>query len=326
MPRRARLAAVAGTAVLAALSWRCGDTSGPARAPDPFEAGAATITAADLARWIGVLADDSMRGRGTPSVQIEVAAATIAQHLYQAGLQPLFGTDWIQTWPVPKSTTGETAPNVGAWRRGSDPAAAGEYILYVAHMDHLGIRSPVNGDSIYNGADDNASGTSAVLEIAEAVAALDSAPRRSVIVLLVSGEEHGLWGSKAFVGAPPVPLQSIVAVFNLDMVSRNRSDSLGVAGMDMSTLGNAVAIAAAQHPEEGYRVYDGPGGISDHLPFGGQGIPWLLFFTGLHGDYHQPSDEPSHSDPDQAARVARLAFRTGMIVANAIGRPVLSTP
>ena len=316
----ARLAALAGAAALAALSWRCGDAGGPVP-PDPVEIAAATITAADMGRWIGALADDSMRGRQTPSVEIEQAADAIAQHLYAAGLQPLFGTQWKQYYPVPKSTTGEFAPNVGAWRQGRDPAVRDQYVLYVAHMDHIGIGMPVDGDSIYNGADDNASGTSAVLEIAEAVGALDSAPRRSVIVLLVSGEEHGFWGSKAFVGSPPVPLSGIVAVFNLDMVSRNHPDSMPVAGMDMTTLGDAVAAAAAAHPEDHLAVRDGPGGLSDHLPFGSEGIPWLLFFSGLHGDYHRPSDEPSHSDPDKAARVARLAFRTGMLVANADARP-----
>lgn len=320
----ARLAALAGAAALAALSWRCGDAGGPA-SPDPVEVAAATITAADVGTWIAALADDSMRGRQTPSPEIERAAATIARHFAAAGLRPLFGLSWTQDYPVPKSATGELAPNVGAWREGRDTQVRDEYVLYVAHMDHVGVGTPVGGDSIYNGADDNASGTSALLEIAEALAALDPAPRRSMIVLLVSGEEHGFWGSQYFVNTPPVPIGSIVAVFNLDMVSRNQPDTMRVAGMSVSTLGDAVAAAAAAHPEDHLAVRDGPDGLSDHIPFAAEGVPWLLFFAGLHADYHRPSDEPPNSDPDKAARVARLAFRTGVAVANAPGRPVPRT-
>jgi len=287
---------------------------------------AATITPADVGRWIGALADDSMRGRQTPSPQLDKVASAASRAFQTAGLRTLFGADWVQAYPVPKSATGEVAPNVAGWREGREPGYRDEYVVFVAHMDHVGVGAPVNGDSIYNGADDNASGSSAVLEIAQALGALDPAPRRSVIVLLVSGEEHGFWGSKAFVADPPVPLDHVVAVFNLDMVSRNSPDTMPVAGMDLSTLGDAVARAAASHPEDHLAVYDGPGGLSDHIPFSGVGIPWLLFFNGLHGDYHRPSDEPSHSDPDKAARVARLAFRTGMLVADAVDRPRLRVP
>jgi len=322
--RPVRLAALAGAAALAALTWRCADAGGPAL-PEPVETAAATISADDMARWIGVLANDSMRGRQTPSIEIEQVADAAAQAFHAFGLRPLFGTQWKQYYLVPK-TTDMYAPNVAGWREGGDPAVRDQYVLYVAHMDHLGIGMPVAGDSIYNGADDNASGSSAVLEIAQALGALDPAPHRSVIVLLVSGEEHGFWGSKAFVAAPPVPLDHIVAVFNLDMVSRNSPDTMPVAGMDLTTLGDAVARAAAAHPEDHLVVFDGPGGLSDHIPFSGQGIPWLLFFSGLHGDYHRPSDEPSRTDPDKAARVARLAFRTGMLVADAPERPLPRAP
>jgi hypothetical protein len=316
--RAARLLAVTGAAALAVLSWRCGDTGGPSS--DGVEAAAVTITAADVARWIGALADDSMRGRQTPSPEIDGAARVIQDHFTRLGLDPLFGYAYQQFYSIPKASA-ELAPNVGAMRRGRDPALRGQYVLYVAHMDHLGVSAAGGGDSIFNGADDNASGTSAVIEIAEALAALDSSPRRSVAVLLVSGEEHGFWGSIAFVDAPPMALGTVVAVLNLDMVSRNHADSVGVAGLDLSTLGDVVRDAAGAHPEDHLAVTWSAGGLSDQVPFDVHGIPWLLFHAGLHANYHTPSDEPALCDADKAARVARLAFRTGMAVANAAARP-----
>jgi len=320
--RPTRLVALAGAAALAALSWRCADAGGPVP-PDPVEIAAATITAADMAGWIGALADDSMLGRQTPSVGLAWTALTAQRAFDSAGLDPLFGSSFEQDYPVPKSVPAEVAPNIGAWRPGSDAALRNEYVLFVAHMDHIGTGTPVNGDTIYNGADDNASGTSSVLEIAGALGALTTAPRRSVIVLLVSGEEHGFWGSRYFVNVPPVPLGGIVAVINLDMVSRNNPDSMLVTGMDLSSMGDAVRAAAVAHPEDHLSLRAGPNGLSDHIPFAEQGRPWLLFFAGLHADYHKPSDEPSQSDPDKAARVARLAFRTGVAIANALSPPVL---
>ena len=318
-----RLTALAGVAALAALSWRCGDAGGPAPVDSAVETAAATITAADMASWIGALAHDSMAGRQTPSAGLDWAAYSARLAFARAGLDPLFGSSYEQYYPLPKGPAGEVAPNVGAWRQGRDGILRNEYVLYVAHMDHVGVGLPVNGDSIYNGADDNASGSSAVLEIAAALGALEEAPRRSVIVLLVSGEEHGFWGSRHFVNFPAVPLDRIVAVINLDMVSRNHPDTMTVSGLEVSSMGDVVLAAAAAHPEDHLHVRRGSAGLSDQIPFAERGIPWLLFFAGLHSDYHRPSDEPAHSDPDKAARAARLAFRTGMMVANAHAAPLL---
>ena len=126
-----------------------------------------------------------------------------------------------------------TAPNVVAVIEGSDPALRGEYVVVSGHMDHVGIGLPdENGDSIYNGADDNASGTTAVIEIAEAVASLPTAPRRSMMFLLVSGEEKGLWGSEYFAGNSPVPVDRIVADLNHysnNLASWHDNDSIRLA-------------------------------------------------------------------------------------------------
>jgi hypothetical protein len=127
------------------------------------------------------------------------------------------------------------APNVVAVLRGSDPVLRSEYVVLSAHMDHVGVGTPVNGDSIYNGADDDASGTAALVEIAEAMASLPVRPRRSVIFLNVSGEEKGLLGSRWYSDHPTVPLQQIVANVNIDMISRNSPDTVVVIGKDYST-------------------------------------------------------------------------------------------
>jgi len=170
-------------------------------------------------------------------------------------------------------TRASTAPNVIGVLPGSDPAVRAEHVVVTAHMDHLGVGRPVNGDSIFNGADDNASGTAAVLEIAQAFTRLDARPRRSLIFLAVSGEEEGLWGSGWYVAHPAAPLAQTVADFDMDMISRGWRDSVSVIGLDFSTLGetirrvgraNAALVAqpVIDHwPEQNFLVR------SDHINF-----------------------------------------------------------
>ena len=220
-----------------------------------------------------------------------------------------------------------TAPNVVAVLRGSDPVLRNEYVVLSAHMDHVGVGAPVNGDSIYNGADDDASGTAALVEIAEAMASLPVRPRRSVIFLNVSGEEKGLLGSRWYSDHPTVPLQQIVANVNIDMISRNSPDTVVVIGKDYSTLGQVVNAVGARHPELRLTASDDilPEERfffrSDHFNFARKEIPAIFFFTGVHEDYHRPSDSVDKIDSDKAMRVTRLIFHTVMAIANADGRP-----
>jgi hypothetical protein len=136
-----------------------------------------------------------------------------------------------------------TAPNTVGILEGSDPRLKNEYLVYSAHMDHVGIAGqsagcrPLGADSICNGADDDASGTVAVIEAAEAFAHLKTRPKRSIIFLTVSGEEHGLWGSEYFAAHPPVPVSGLVANLNLDMVGRNWRDTIVAIGKEHSDLG-----------------------------------------------------------------------------------------
>jgi hypothetical protein len=215
------------------------------------------------------------------------------------------------------------APNVIGILRGGDRELRDEYVLVSAHMDHLGIGVPVDGDSIYNGADDNASGTAAVLEVAEAVAALEERPRRSLIFLTVSGEERGLLGSSWFVEHPPIPLEQIVADINVDMVGRNWEDTIAVVGKAYSSLGATIDSVAAAHPELGLAVVDDQWPAqgfffrSDHYNFARKGIPAVFFFNGVHEDYHRPSDEIDKISFGKAARISRLVLESVLAIANA---------
>jgi hypothetical protein len=227
-----------------------------------------------------------------------------------------------------------TAPNVIGILEGSDPRLRGEYVLFTAHMDHLGVASPRNpacrargGDSICNGADDDASGTAAVLACAQAFAQLMPPPRRSLVFLTVSGEEKGLWGSTYFTEHPTVPLAAVVADLNSDMIGRNWRDTIAAIGKEQSDLGTTLDRVAAAHPE----LHMTPIGDiwptehfytrSDHYNFARHGIPILFFFNGTHADYHEVSDEVQKIDAEKEARIIKLLFYLGLEIANAPERP-----
>jgi Zn-dependent M28 family amino/carboxypeptidase len=221
-----------------------------------------------------------------------------------------------------------SAPNVVGILPGTDPALRDEYVVFSAHMDHVGVGTPdASGDSINNGADDDASGTSTVVELAEAFAALEPRPRRSLIFLTVSGEERGLWGSDWFVAHPPVPVERIVADLNIDMVGRNWADTVVAIGRRHSDLGETLARVNRAHPELGLTAIDDPWPAesfytrSDHYNFARRGVPVLFFFSGTHPDYHRPSDEVDLIDVDKTARIGRLLFWLGLEVADASARP-----
>ncbi|MBW3553158.1 MAG: M20/M25/M40 family metallo-hydrolase [Gemmatimonadetes bacterium] len=207
------------------------------------------------------------------------------------------------------------APNVVGVLPGSDSVLRDTYIVLSAHMDHVGVGRPdETGDSIYNGADDDASGTATLLEVAEALAALPAPPARSVLILAVSGEEKGLLGSRWFSDHPTVPLEGMVANLNIDMIGRNAPDSIVVIGREYSSLGQRVDRVARRSPDLGLVVSDDPWPEerfffrSDHFNFARKEIPALFFFAGTHEDYHRPGDEVDGIDGDKAARVARLVF------------------
>jgi hypothetical protein len=233
---------------------------------------------------------------------------------------------------TPRVIEAMRAPNVVGVLEGSDPALKHEYIVLSGHMDHLGTAGTGDcraqgADSICNGADDDASGTIAVVEAAEAFAMLQPRPKRSLIFLTVSGEERGLWGSDYFTSHPPVPIDRIVADLNLDMVGRNWKDTIVVIGKEHSDLGRTLARVSTQHPELHMAAIDDlwPAEAfyfrSDHYNFARRGVPVLFFFNGTHADYHRPSDEVAKIDAEKESRIVKLVFYLGLELADAAQKP-----
>lgn len=273
-----------------------------------------------------------------PMVQIRTAA--LARLLESAGLPAEFqvkagGGLRVQDVPGVSGTleirvqdAKTSAPNVVGILEGSDPALKGEYVVFSGHMDHVGMGTPdANGDSIFNGADDDASGTVAVMEVAEAMTSMPVAPRRSVIFLVVSGEEKGLWGSQYYADNPSVPVENLVADLNADMVGRNWPDTIVAIGKEHSDLGETLNRVNQRHPELRMTAIDDIWPEerfyyrSDHFNFARKGVPILFFFNGTHPDYHGRDDEPDRVDTEKAARISQLLFFLGMEVANADQRP-----
>jgi hypothetical protein len=219
------------------------------------------------------------------------------------------------------------ANNVMAMLPGNSPRLKNQYIVLGAHYDHVGIdKNAIEGaDSIFNGADDNASGTATVLAIASTIVREKLSPERNLVFVLFAGEEAGLLGSRGMMKNPPFPPDSIAVMLNFDMVSRNGLDSLFIGGLDLCP--ELKTIANDEINGTGLKILssskgDGLGG-SDHAPFLHAGIPALHFFTGLHRDYHQVSDEFSRTDPMKAARIAELGLRIALRVDSLPIRPVM---
>ncbi|MGQ0703960.1 MAG: M28 family peptidase [Gemmatimonadales bacterium] len=250
-----------------------------------------------------------------------------------AVMQPV--PDWAGEIVLRDTALTETlAPNVVGILEGSDPALRDQYLVYSAHMDHIGTAGQPGascrargGDSICNGADDDGSGTVGIVELAKAFSQPGARAKRSIIFLTVSGEEHGLWGSQWFATNPPVPLERIVANFNADMIGRNWKDTVVAIGKEHSDLGATLARVNSAHPELGLTVIDDPWPDerfyfrSDHYNFAVKGVPILFFFTGVHADYHQATDSPDKIDAEKESRILRLMFYLGREVGNASERP-----
>jgi len=234
--------------------------------------------------------------------------------------------------------------NVVAKLEGADPTLLDEYVIYTSHWDHYGIGEPENGDAIYNGAADNASGVATVLEIARAFTRATPAPKRSILFLFVTAEEQGLLGSEYYARMPIYPLKKTLAVINVDGVNTwGRTKDITVIGMGASDLDDYLLEAAKAQgrvlrpdpePEKGFYYR------SDHFNFAKQGVPALdpadgTEFIGKPADYgmkmrarytaedyHQPSDEVKPDwDLSGAVEDGRLFWKVGYDVANAAAYP-----
>ena len=220
------------------------------------------------------------------------------------------------------------ASNVVGKIEGTDPALRNEWVVVSAHYDHLGFRpAPAGEDGIWNGADDNASGTAAVLEIARQIARVPL--RRSLLVLLVSGEENGLLGSAYYAANPVVAMKQVVAQINLDMVGRpegNKVEAIAHVSPALFEQGvragksRGVAVVADQHPE--WRALY----LTDTYAFARAEVPCIHFSTSLHSDYHQPSDTADKIRYAEMARIAAAAAEMARVYLDGAPRPTFQRP
>jgi Zn-dependent M28 family amino/carboxypeptidase len=214
---------------------------------------------------------------------------------------------------------------------GGDPAFRNEFVVISAHLDHLGVGAPAaNGDSIYNGADDNASGVAVLLAVARAIGRGNTAPRRSVLFVATSGEEVGMWGSDFFAGHPDTPLGEFVANINVDGVGRAAwPDSIAVLGGAWSTLGSAARDATLPSQSGLVPSFAPHAGFSrsDQYAFARRGVPSVHVYSGkLNAYYHTPADAFEVIDFLWLARVARYTHEFVTLVANGPRKPVWTDP
>jgi Zn-dependent M28 family amino/carboxypeptidase len=270
----------------------------------PFGQEPASREADQIRGAMEFLASDALQGRGSGSHDELIAAVYLASELRQIGIEP--GGDnggYIQ------NVSGEfnffregkkqwTTRNVIGVIKGRDDKLKDEVILLSAHMDHVGVGKPVNGDSIYNGADDDASGCVAVLQLGRALAAKH--PKRTVLFVFFGSEETGGQGDQYFLEHPPVPLKNIIANLEFEMIGRPdpavKPDELWLTGFERSDLGPELAkhgakLVADPHPQQNFFQR------SDNYALAKQGvIAQTVSSFGLHADYHRPGDDVAHID------------------------------
>ena len=264
-----------------------------------------SITSAELQRHVAALADDTFEGREAGSRGGRAAGLYIVQQLQQYGLPGAAKKSYYQRFGA--------YSNILAVLEGSDPELKNQYLVVGAHYDHVGYGTRRNSYGpigyIHNGADDNGSGVSGLLEVAQAFARTGSRPKRSILFCFWDGEEKGLYGSKHWLDHPTVPLEQVSLAFNADMIGRLQKKKLEVLGIRTApglrrlvTLANddpGLALAFNWELKEN----------SDHYPFVQKRIPVVMFHSGLHSDYHRPSDDVEKIDTAGMQQTSRLLFR-----------------
>ncbi|MBS1724286.1 MAG: M28 family peptidase [Armatimonadetes bacterium] len=249
---------------------------------------------------------------------------------------------------VAQESEDQWTQNVVAIVPGTDPKLKSEYVAFGAHYDHVGMRTSGTGDRIFNGADDDGSGTVSILEICHAYLT-GPKPKRSLLFVWHCGEEKGLWGSDYFTEHPTVDIKSIVTQLNIDMIGRSKKEGdtnpankvltgpkeiyvVGSTKMstDLQTVSETVNKSFLNlsfnykydDPKDTERIFY----RSDHYNYARKGIPIIFYFDGVHEDYHRPGDEVQRIDFQKMSEVARTVYATGWTVANASKRPVVDKP
>ena len=306
--------------------------------------GQSASTPSGVRTLLSALAHDSMGGRATGTPGAAMAARFVADAMRNAGIEPAGDSGYFQRVAVAKDSAAGArrmsfrvlpsladldtveaqrrvaAVNVVGMIKGSDPALQSEHVLVDAHYDHIGIGRPVDGDSINNGADDDASGTVAVLEIARQMAA-GPPPKRTVIFMATIGEERGLLGTRWYIQHPLIPLTQMVANLEIEMIGRPDSLAGGagrawLTGYERSSMGDALAAAGIpivpdRRPDQQFFQR------SDNIAFARVGIPaHTLSSFNLHTDYHRPSDDVDKVDFDHMAAVINAAVKAARLLSD----------
>lgn len=278
------------------------------------------ITTSSVHAQLAFLASDALEGRDAGSTGGKVAGEYIVQHFREWNIKPYFPYEtYCQTFSgkrVPDRQTISGMRNIVGMIEGEN---RNEYIIVGAHYDHLGVGTPIDGDSIYNGADDNASGTVAVLQLAKAFAARKKQPKRTILFTLWDGEERGLLGSYYFANNFADSSQ-IKACVNFDMIGRETQEEQPnqftfhyASTYPIFTKWAREAIEKQKlnlspnfNPLKNYYIYGMP--LSDYIPFALRNRPFIFYTAGHHHDMHKPSDEIDQINIDKTTAIIQSAY------------------
>jgi Zn-dependent M28 family amino/carboxypeptidase len=317
-----------------------------AEIPVDWQAAVNRVEAASLRGHVSFLAADALEGRDTPSRGLEVAAEYIASQFRRASLEPLpeggyfLSSEWFRPAPGkrPQLVTNPGADggdrfalrNVAGILRGSDPELRDTYVLIGAHYDHAGIRGQ-GEDRIFNGANDDASGTAAVIELANTLARLPVRTKRSIVFVAFFGEEKGMLGSRQYVRQPAAPISKTIAALCLEQLGRtddsegSRVLSANITGFAFTTLPRVIEQAGK---ETGVKVWkhekasDEFFNRSDNIAFAQAGVPaHTLSVAYLFPDYHRSSDHWDKLDYDNMAAVVRTVGLGTLMLADSADAP-----
>jgi Zn-dependent M28 family amino/carboxypeptidase len=292
------------------------------------------IESADLKRMVTYLASDELKGRNTPSPGLDMAADFIAAEFKKSGVKPGNGESYFQETEWTRgASAGQKVRNVIGIVPGSDPILSKQYVVVSGHYDHLGERKltelNAKDDLIYNGANDDGSGTAGVMAIGKALA--QEKPKRTVILITWYGEEKGLVGSTFYVTNPIFPLKETVANINLEQIGRTddlegaRVNAGSLTGFNFSSIGTTFAAVGktmgteiSGHPTSSASFF----ARSDNVSFARFGIPAHTLCTAFeYPDYHKVSDHADKLDYENMVKIVKVTAATVMEIANAPTRP-----
>ena len=287
------------------------------------------VSEENVIKTLSYLTSDELEGRDSGSEGIEKASIYLENLLKENGIKPYF-----KTYRDTLSNYDKTSYNVVGYIEGSDKKLKNEFVIIGAHYDHIGKR---NDTTIYYGADDDGSGTTGILELAQAFVEAKKAGkglRRSILFMTVSGEEKGLWGSRYYSEHPVYPLDKTTVDLNIDMIGRigneymkdkDSANYVYIIGDDKlstdlaaitdqvnSTYSKMKLDRKYNDPKDPNRFYF----RSDHYNFAEKGVPIIFYFNGVHPDYHRPTDTPDKINYPLMAKRAQLVFYTAWEMAN----------